>query len=116
MPENEIRFLRKVHETCQADRNTYQDEKILRRLLENQNDRQVGIHMLCMAEAAGLMTHDGTLNRKTIKEKIAIGAKKGASVDNLLSECAQNKNDAVATAMHLWVCFIQNAVHYYHRL
>lgn len=72
--------------------------------------------MLCMAEEAGLMKHDGTLNVDTIKDKISLGAKRGASVDSLVTECAKSKNSAESTAVQMWICFVQNDIHYYHRL
>lgn len=72
--------------------------------------------MLCMAEEAGLMKHDGTLNMNTIRQKITLGAKPGSSIDSHLSKCARRKENAETTSMQLWICFIQNDIHYYHRL
>lgn len=116
MPENEVNNLKQVHDACQADRLTYCDEDILRKLVANQNDKQAGIHMLCMAEKAGLVQHNGSLNVDTIKNKIALGAKPGASVDGLVTKCARSKDSAESTAVQLWICFVQNDIHYYHRL
>lgn len=72
--------------------------------------------MLCMAEKAGLVQHNGSLNVGTIRKKVALGAKPGTSVDTIVNTCAQRKGSAEATAVQLWICFVQNDVHYYHRL
>lgn len=108
--------LKHVHDSCQANRRTYCDEDLLRNLVANQNDRQVGIHMLCMAEKSGLMGHDGGLKLGTIKEKIGLGAPPGSSVDQLVNKCARTKHTAEQTAVQLFICFVQNDIHYYHQL
>lgn len=116
LPHIEVRKLQQVHDSCQADRKTHCDEDILRNLVANQNDRQAGIHMLCMAEKAGLMEHNGSLNVDVIKKKIALGAEHGTSVDALVTRCARSKNTAESTAIQMWICFVKNDIHYYHRL
>lgn len=88
----------------------------MRNLVENQFNKQVGIHMLCMAEKAGLMKHNGRLNEDTIIDKIVLGAKSGALITSLTSQCAQSKETPEATAVQLWLCFVQRNIHYYHRL
>lgn len=115
LPENEVRHLKQVHDACQADRRTYCDESILKRLVDNQNDKQVGIHMLCMAERAGLM-RNGYLNNEVIRTKVSLGAKERSTVDGLVRKCAQSQGNPEATAVQLWICFVQNDIHYYHRL
>lgn len=69
-----------------------------------------------MAKKAGLMQHNGSLNIDTIKSKIALGAKPGSSADALVTKCARSKNTPEITAIQMWICFVQNDIHYYHRL
>lgn len=72
--------------------------------------------MLCMAEKAGLMHHNGHFKTDAMKRKIALGAKRGSPVDSLVETCAQSKGTPEHTAVKMWICFVQNDIHYYHRL
>lgn len=68
-----------------------------------------------MAKRTGLMKKNGKLDIDTIEEKVALGAPPGASVNSLVSLCARKENTAELTAVHLFVCFYQNDIHYYKR-
>lgn len=80
------------------------------------DDKQVAVHMLCMAIKAGLMESDGTLHRDTIREKITLGASQDANVDELLSKCVKILTTPEETALKMWACFGKNDIHYYHRI
>lgn len=115
LAENEVKVLKQAHDACQADKKTQCDVALLKKLVDNQNNKQVGLHMLCMAEKAGLMQHNGTLNVDNIKKKVAVGSKPGSAIDGLVTKCARSKNNAETTAVQMWICFMQNDIHYYYK-
>nr|ALR72494.1 odorant binding protein [Colaphellus bowringi] len=115
LPEDEKERLRQVHLSCQADSKTYCDEDLLRKLGDNVNNPQVGIHMLCMSVKAGLQERNGDLNRSFIKSRIALVTEQ-AKVDGYVQKCAVKKETPEKTAAMLWLCFVQNGINYYHKL
>lgn len=72
--------------------------------------------MRCMAEKAGLMLHNGHFNIDLMRKKVALGAKHGSPIEGLVKKCAQNKSSPELSAVQMWICFVQNDIHYYHRL
>lgn len=80
------------------------------------DDKQVAVHMLCMAVNAGLMDRDGTLHRDTIRAKITLGARPDANIDELLTKCVKSLSTPEETALKMWACFGKNDIHYYHRI
>ncbi|XP_028140995.1 uncharacterized protein LOC114335039 [Diabrotica virgifera virgifera] len=116
LSQHDRQFLRQVHESCQHDPKTYCDEHKLRNLQHNINDRQVGIHMKCMAVKAGLMKHHGDLDITIIKIKISSVIHDQGKVNKYVHKCAHKAEYPEKTANMLWLCFIQNGIDYYHRL
>lgn len=108
--------MKEIHDACQSDHVTKGDEDDLKLLRENKDDKQVGVHMLCMATKAGLMDSHNHLHKDTIRKKMTLGAAHDADIDELVKKCAVTKDTAEETAVHLFICNYENDVHYYHRL
>lgn len=116
MPETEKDKLKQIHDVCQANPATHVDEKLLKKLTQNVDNKKVGSHLLCMAVKVGLLTPDGDLVKDAIREKIVIASHDPSKVDELLKKCAVKHETPEKTAVHMLVCFIQNDVHYHHDL
>lgn len=71
--------------------------------------------MLCMAEKAGIMKN-GQFVMATIKQKVTLGAKPGSDINKLMKTCDHSYSTPAYTAIKLWICFMENDIHYYHRL
>ncbi|XP_018565051.1 uncharacterized protein LOC108906310 isoform X1 [Anoplophora glabripennis] len=116
LPETEMRKLKEVHDSCQANPTTHVDEKLLKKLKENVEDKKVGTHLLCMAVKVGLLTQDGDLMKNVIRDKIVIATHDVSKVDEVLKKCAVKRETPEKTAIQMLVCFIDNGVHYHHNL
>nr|XP_023026444.1 B1 protein-like [Leptinotarsa decemlineata] len=114
-PEEKER-LRQVYLACQADPKTYCDEDLLKKFGENAENKQVGIHMLCMSVNAGLQTKEGDLLKDFIRTRIDMVTHDKSKVDEYLEKCAVLKETPEKTAVQLWLCFIKNDIKYYHKL
>ncbi|KAJ8932135.1 hypothetical protein NQ314_014916 [Rhamnusium bicolor] len=116
LPENEKVNLKKVHDSCQANPATYVDEDILRKLNDNINHKQAGIHMLCMSVKAGLQKANGDLDIGVIRSKIDTVLDDKSKVEGFVSKCAVKKESPQKTAVLLWLCFVLNDIPYFHKL
>ncbi|KAJ8932126.1 hypothetical protein NQ314_014907 [Rhamnusium bicolor] len=108
--------LQKIHERCQADPSTHVDERLLMKLSENKDNAAVGAHMLCMSVGAGMQKANGDLDKEVIKSKISLVTHDRSKIDGLVEKCAINQDTLKKTAAMLWLCFIQNDVHYIYDL
>lgn len=101
-----------MHNACQANPKTHCPVTLLKNLVANQQLPQVGTHFRCMAEGLHLLEH-GHLNLNVIKQKISAGSPRHANVDVLLHKCANFVHTPELTAVKLFICFVQNDIHYY---
>ncbi|CAH1116804.1 unnamed protein product [Phaedon cochleariae] len=116
LPETERARLALIHGECQSDLRTNCDENLLRNLAANANNRQVGVHMLCMTVKEGLQKGNGDLNKEVIRSKIELVSQDSSRVDEHLQKCAVKKESPEKTAVALVLCFVQNRIPYYHQL
>ncbi|CAG9836042.1 unnamed protein product [Diabrotica balteata] len=116
LPENERLKLAQVHRDCQADPKTYVDEDKLRKLPNFVEDKQVGVHMLCMAVKAGLMRHNGDFDINTIKQKFALVIKDHSKVNGFVQQCATKSDTPGKSAILFTLCCVKNGIEYYHKL
>ncbi|XP_028140996.1 uncharacterized protein LOC114335042 [Diabrotica virgifera virgifera] len=116
LPENERLKLAQVHRDCQADPKTYVDEDKLRKLPNFVEDKQVGIHMRCMAVKSGLMKQNGDLDIPSITQKFGLVIKDHSKVNGFVQQCAKKADTPEKTAILLTLCCVKNDIQYYHKL
>lgn len=116
MPESEKIFLKQVHENCQSNPTTHAEENLMRHMAQNSHNPKLMAHMLCMAQGTGMMSHDGVLNMRVIKTKMAMVMHDEHLIDNMMTKCAIQKEEPMTTSMDMWMCFMRNNIGYMHVL
>ncbi|KAJ8932147.1 hypothetical protein NQ314_014931 [Rhamnusium bicolor] len=114
LPENERQSLKRIYEQCQSNSDTKVDEDLLRKLSENNDNRQVGAHLLCISVGVGLQKQNGQLDKNIIRNKISLVTQDKTRVDDLVTKCAVQKETPEKTAVKMLNCLDQNNVKYIH--
>ncbi|KAJ8924171.1 hypothetical protein NQ315_006955 [Exocentrus adspersus] len=112
LPDAEKALLKKLHETCQSKPETHADDALLKKFSDNLHDDKVMHHMTCIAKGAGMVTEGGTIDKTVMKKKVGMVMEDQHAVDEVVMKCGVDKENDKETAMHMWMCFKENHVHY----
>ncbi|KAF7284579.1 hypothetical protein GWI33_021959 [Rhynchophorus ferrugineus] len=98
--------LREARQKCQSNPATAIDESSLRGWTrDGPRPANYGAHSLCISKTLGWQNEDGSVNTDTIRARAENILGSSPKLDEIVSECAQNKANAEETAIHLTRCY-----------